>query len=175
MPASRPDGIVLAHDRDLQGRAYHLWVRRALMLAPVAIVILALAGVFGQGRTTSTAAAAVAALEVDAPTHLRGGLLFEARFAIRARADVQDARLVLGEGWLEGMSINTIEPSPSSETSRDGRLLLDLGRLRAGDTFSLYMQFQVLPTNVGRRAADVSLFDGDTRIATIDRTITVLP
>ena len=62
-----------------------------------------------------------------------------------------------------------------SETSRDGRLQLDLGRLGAGDTYRLYMQFQVIPTNVGSRSADVTLLDGDTRLLTVHRTITVLP
>jgi hypothetical protein len=112
---------------------------------------------------------------VDAPERVRGGLLFEARFDLHARTDIGDARLVLADGWLEGMSINTIEPSPSSETSRDGRLELDIGRLAAGATYRLYMQFQVLPTNVGSRSADVSLWDGTTRLLLVDRTITALP
>lgn len=166
---------MLTHDRDLESRRWQIWVRRGLMVIPVAIVLAALLNVFGQARDTTTATSSVASLGVDAPDRLRGGLLFEARFDLRARADIADARLLLDEGWLEGMSINTLEPSPASETSRDGRLELDLGRLAAGDTYRLYMQFQVIPTNVGRRSADVTLLDGNTRILTIDRTITVLP
>jgi hypothetical protein len=73
------------------------------------------------------------------------------------------------------MSINTIEPSPISQTSRDGRLQLDLGHMAAGSVYRLYMQFQVLPTNVGSRSADVTLWDSTTRILSLDRTITVLP
>jgi hypothetical protein len=46
---------------------------------------------------------------------------------------------------------DTIEPSPVDETSNDGRLSLDLGRIDAGRTFVLYMQFQTNPTNVGHR------------------------
>jgi len=175
MPSERPQGIVLAHDRDLDSRRWQIWVRRGLMLIPVAIVVLALLNVFGQTRSITAAASSVASLDVVAPERLRGGLLFEARFDVHARTDVADARLVLDEGWLEGMSVNTIEPSPASETSRDGRLELDLGRLAAGDTYRLYMQFQVIPTNVGSRSADVTLLDGDTRLLTVDRTITVLP
>ena len=37
------------------------------------------------------------------------------------------------------------------------------------------MQFQVNPTNVGRRSADVELYDGETLIATVERTMTVFP
>jgi hypothetical protein len=175
MPPERPQGIVLTHDRDLESRRWQIWVRRGLFLIPIAIVVAALLGVFGQNRTASSSASPVAALSVNAPERLRGGLLFEGRFDVKARSDIADARLVLDEGWLEGMSINTIEPSPASETSRDGRLQLDLGRLRAGDTYRLYMQFQVIPTNVGSRSADVTLLDGETRLVTVDRTLTVLP
>jgi hypothetical protein len=175
MRASPPDGIILKYNRDLEARGYQIWFRRGLMLIPAAIVLLALLNVFGQSRATATSASPEATLSVNAPDHLRGGLLFEARFDVGARTDLADARLVLDEGWLEGMSINTVEPSPSSETSRDGKLVLDLGRLAAGDTYRLYMQFQVLPTNVGRRSADVGLWDGDTRLILVDRTITVLP
>ena len=42
-------------------------------------------------------------------------------------------RLVLDEGWLDGLQINTIEPSPQSEASRDGRLVLSYPALKAGD------------------------------------------
>ena len=37
------------------------------------------------------------------------------------------------------------------------------------------MQFQVNPTNVGRRSADVDLYDGDVRLAGVRHTITVFP
>ncbi len=37
------------------------------------------------------------------------------------------------------------------------------------------MQFQVNPTNVGRREADFSLDDGDERIVTVECTMTVHP
>jgi hypothetical protein len=175
MPSERPQGIVLTHDRDLESRRWQIWVRRGLLIIPMAIVLAALLGAFGQNDIASSSASPVAALRVDAPEHLRGGLLFESRFDIQARSDIADARLVLDDGWLEGMSINTIEPSPVSETSRDGKLQLDLGRLAAGDAYRLYMQFQVIPTNVGSRSADVTLLDGDTPLLTVHRSITVLP
>jgi hypothetical protein len=46
------------------------------------------------------------------------------------------------------MAINTIEPSPTEETSDDGKLSFELGPIAAVKTFVLYMQFQVNPTNV---------------------------
>ena len=73
------------------------------------------------------------------------------------------------------MSINTIEPSPVGEGSHDGKLVLDLGHVPAGQKYSLYMQFQVNPTNVGRRGQAVRLYDGKHLLATIHRRVTVFP
>jgi len=82
---------------------------------------------------------------------------------------------VLHSGWAEGHTINTIEPSPIGEASRDGKLVLELGHIPAGQTHLLFMQLQVNPTNVGRRSQDVALYDGDTLLTSIDRTITIFP
>jgi len=101
--------------------------------------------------------------------------MFEARFTITAETEIKDAQLVLSQGWLEGMTINTIEPSPVGEASRNGSLSLDLGRVPAGEQHVLYMQFQVNPTNVGRRSIDTQLQDGERLLLTIHRAITVFP
>ena len=82
---------------------------------------------------------------------------------------------MLDEGWLDGMQVNTIEPSPMSEASRDGRLVLSYDTLDAGDRLVVYLQFQVDPTSVGLTHNDVELDDGDTRIAAIERTLRRLP
>jgi hypothetical protein len=37
------------------------------------------------------------------------------------------------------------------------------------------MEFQVNPTNVGRRSQDVELRDGDRLLARADRAVTILP
>ena len=94
---------------------------------------------------------------------------------IKAIQEIRDATLVLDPGWLEGMTLNTVEPSPVGESSRDGRLALDLGHIPAGDDYLLFLQFQVNPTNVGHRDAGVDLFDGDRRLLHLDRAITVWP
>jgi hypothetical protein len=74
------------------------------------------------------------------------------------------------------MAINTIEPSPLGEASRDGKLSFDLGHVPAGQSYVLYMQFQANATNVAwRRAAGVTLYDGTTRLVHIDRKLTIFP
>jgi hypothetical protein len=171
-----PDAIVLKRDRDLEGRRYDVWVRRGLMSLIAAVPVIALFNVFGQRPETHTLVGPAASLKIYAPARLRGGLLYEGRFHITARQDIKDAYLVLGPGWAEGMSINTIEPSPVSEASNSGRLSLELGHIGAGKSFILFMQFQVNPTNIALgRKQTVWLNDGKDRLLTFSREITIFP
>jgi hypothetical protein len=174
--AQPPQLLTLKRHRDLEGLyTAGLVVRRIGYVILGVLALLGLLNVFGQRPSTDTADASAARLELYAPSHLRGGLLFMARFRITAKQDLKNATLVLDPGWAESMTINTIEPAPTDETSDNGRLGLTLGPIKAGDSFLLFMQFQVNPTNVGRRPQDVELRDGDTHIATIHRTVTVFP
>src|SRR3954447_26294536 len=106
--AVRPDQIVLKRDRDLAGRGWEIWLRRGLFALLPAILVIALFNVFGQRPVTTSTAVGSAALKVYAPTRVRSGVLYEARFRITARHELKKAILVLHPGWLEGMTMNTI-------------------------------------------------------------------
>ena len=173
--SSPPDGLVLERHRDLSGRKQYAWLRRGLLGLLTAFLLLGLLNVFGQRPGTSRASASAATLTLRGPSRIRGGLLFTERFRIQAVQELKAATLVLDPGWVEEMSINTIEPSPLGQGSRDGKLVLTLGHIPAGHTYVLWMQFQVNPTNVGRHSQDVELDDGPTRITTLHRTMTVFP
>jgi hypothetical protein len=172
--ADVPDQINLKVARDREGRR-DVTVRRFLVSALVLFLGLGLFNLFGQRPATTTSETDAATLEVYAPKRVRGGLFYEARFRIEARREVKEATLVLDPGWAEGITINTVEPSPVSSASRDGKLVYELGRIPAGQEHVFFLQLQVNPTNVGHRSQDVQLFDGDELLATIDRSITVFP
>ena len=141
-----------------------------------ALPLLALFNLFGQRPQTSKASVSAATLSVYAPTRLRGGLLWEGRIHFTAHREIKQAILVLGTGWAEGMSMNTIEPSPVGEASDNGKLEFTLGHIPQNKSYILFMQFQVNPTNVAwRRQANVGLFDSGTHILTIKRKVTVYP
>jgi hypothetical protein len=175
--ADVPDTLVLKRDRDLDGRLWHIWVRRGLLTVVGLVPLLALFNVFGQRPDTWTAQAAsgTATLKLYAPSRVRGGLLWQARFRITAKQELKQATLVLHPGWLEGMTLNTVEPAPVGEASKNGRLSFELGHIPAGQKYTLFMDFQVNPTNVGSHSQDVELTDGDMHILTIDRDVTVFP
>ena len=173
--ADRPDGIVLRRHRDLEGRLLEPWVRRGLVLLLAAVFALALANVFGQRPETRAASAPAAELRLTAPSALRGGLLYEARFEVDARRELKKAQLVLAPGWLEGFILNAVEPAPVGEGSDDGRIVFTLGHVPAGKRYVLFLQFQVNPTNVGRHDQDATLLDGQRQVAVLHRSVTVFP
>src|SRR4051794_12652337 len=98
--SSAPEGIVLKRDRDLQGRAREIWVRRGLFALLPLVCVLALLNTFGQRPVALSESVAAASVKVYAPTRVRSGDLFEARFNVTPRQDLDNARLVLGPGWL---------------------------------------------------------------------------
>jgi hypothetical protein len=173
--ADAPDMLTLRHHRDLVGRERNPWTRRVLLVLVTALIVAGLVNVFGQRPATSRVEANAASLKVYAPAHLRGGLLFMARFTVVAKRDLQRATLVLDPGWLESMTLNTIEPSPVGEASRNGRLALDFGHLPAGRSLLVFIEFQVNPTNVGHRSQSVALYDGARPIAGVKRNVTIFP
>ena len=173
--AAPPDGLTVEHHRDLQGRERRPLVREVLLGALCAFLLLGLLSVFGQVNDVSSAELPAARFEVSAPTKLRGGLFFEARYRVDAVAEIEKATIVLDSGWLEDITLNTVEPAPIGEASRDGDIALELGRIPAGDTYILYLHFQVNPTAVGRRSQDVALYDGEELIASFDRDAVVWP
>jgi hypothetical protein len=152
-----------------------LWTRRAVLAIFAIVSLLGLLDVFGQGTTQTAASTPAAVLRVTAPQAVRGGLFFQSRVEVRARRAIAHPRLVLDEGWVEGMQFNSIEPNPVSEASRDGRVVLSYDGLDAGRRLVVWMQFEVNPTSAGHRSYALELDDADTKIAAIDRHITVFP
>jgi len=173
--ADVPDFLTLRHHRDLAGRESRPWSRRVLLLLIAAVLVIALGNVFGQHPATARAETSEAALEVYAPTRLRGGLVFMGRFRIEAKREIESATLVLDPGWLESITLNTVEPAPVGEASRDGRLALDFGHVAAGASVLVFLQFQVNPTNVGHRSQAVELDDGERRLLRLEHDVTIFP
>lgn len=161
--------------RDLEGRNTHPWHRRALLAVLTAIPILALIGVFGQSTDRSEAQAPQAALTLSGPSRLRGGLLFQQKLTVVARQRLAQPKIVLDEGFLNGLTVNTIEPQASQELNRDSRLVLEYDAIAAGEQLTVWIQYQVNPTTVGARTIRVELDDDQTRVTTITRHVTVFP
>jgi hypothetical protein len=173
MPA--PDTLTLKRHRDLEGRRAFVPARRVALGLLAALLLAALLNVFGQQPATDTASAEAASLKVYAPTHLRSGLIYAARFRITAHKDLKDATLVLDPSWAEGYTVNGLAPQPLTEASRGGKLAYGFGHITKGRSLLFFLSLQVNPTNVGHRSQSVELDDGDTRIVAVRRNVTIFP
>jgi hypothetical protein len=152
-----------------------LWARRAVMFLFAALAALGLIGVFGQRASEHATSSTAATLRLSAPSAVRGGLFFQSRIEIRALRAIDHPRLVLADGWVEGMQVNSIVPGPVGEVSRDGRVVLSYDGLQAGDRLVVWLQFEVDPTSSGHRSYALELDDGETPIARLRPHITVFP
>lgn len=173
--AGPPEGITLDRHRDLDGMRRGPWGRRVVLCCIAVLPLLALLNVFGQHPTTSTANAAEASVSVTAPARLRSGLIFQVRVEVLAHRDMQELELVFDKGWWESMSVNSIVPEPTEESSDDGRVALSYGKLGAGHTLICWIYFQVNPTNVGQRSENIDVRDGSKPVAHLHRALTVFP
>ncbi len=170
-----PEGLTLEQHRDRPARGSRQVVRWVLLGALTLILVLGLANVFGQHSLESTVESSAGSLVVDAPRTLRGGLFFQARLTVTGSEEIERATVVLDPGWLEDITLNTVEPAPVGEASRDGKIALELGHVPAGDEHLLFLHFQVNPTAVGRRSQDVDLYDGERLLGSIERDAFIWP
>jgi hypothetical protein len=157
-------------------RAYDLWIRRGFLAVLLVVVILALFNVFGQRAGTSTAHTATADLVVHAPARVRAGLLYQAKISITAHVTMPKTTMILSSGWIDGLTMNTEEPTPSSQTSGPGgSLKFSLGKLQAGETYTQYLEYQVNPTSFSSRPQTVTVETAGTPVASLHRTMTIIP
>lgn len=177
MADAAPDQLDLTRHRDWEGRRLEHWLPNTLLVLVAILPLLALFNVFGQRPDVKKVANpnGVATLELSAPTKVRSGLLFQARFDIRANKDIRDAVLVLDSGWLESMTLNSAEPGPAEETSRNGGIAFDLGEIPQGKLWRQYLQFQVNPVNAGSQSQGVTLYDGNVPLLRLNRNVKIWP
>lgn len=150
-------------------------MRRALLLVPLALVVLALANVFGQKPVSSSATVPAAKLVVNAPTHARSGLIYAARFRIYATQDLKNATLVLAAGWADGYTVNGQAPQPLTQGSSNGNIVFGFGHVPAGQQLTFWLSLQVNPTTIGHHSETVWLYDGKKELTVVRRSVFIFP
>jgi hypothetical protein len=173
--ADSPVGIDRTRHQDLTGRRHHVWQRRAALVVIAVIPLLGLLNVFGQRTVSGSAQSPAASMLINSPAHVRGGLVFTAEIVITPRLQLRDARLYLDSGWFAGMTLNGIAPQPSTESAQGRWQVWDFGKIGAGVVYRVWISWQTNPTNTGRHAQDVALYDGGSKLLTVHRTLTVFP
>jgi hypothetical protein len=88
---------------------------------------------------------------------------------------MKNATLILDPGWADQYTVNGTSPQPSSETSKNGKIVFSLGDIPQGHNFTEFVSLQVNPINVGERTQTVWLYDGNRQEAVIHHSIMIWP
>ncbi|WP_422055907.1 hypothetical protein [Sphingomonas sp.] len=173
--SSFPDGIAAAHADPATGygRGRRRWL--ALILLSV-LMIAALAGVFGGGKTRAIVVSGPAAqLELRTPRVIRNGEFFESRIRVTARAPIAKAVIAVDATLWRDMTINTMIPAPAEESFKDGAFRFDYGPLKPGETLIIKIDGQINPPLFAGTEGTVAVLDGERELAALPLDITVLP
>jgi hypothetical protein len=115
-------------------------------------------------------------MTVSTPARLRGGLIFQTRVDITATAPIAKPTLVLGGGWFDGMTLNSIQPGPASQAVRGEAVTFAYPQLAAGRRMTVWFEWSANPTNLAwMRSEAIRLDDGWTPLVSATPSVTVLP
>jgi hypothetical protein len=170
--------LSLERHRDLQGRRWRVgvWLHRAVVVCLIAFVALAATNQFGQRPASHEAAAPAASLRVSTPQRLRGGLIYQTRIDVDARQSIVHPTIVLGGGWFDGMTLNSVQPGPASQSGSDGRVSFVYPRMDAGQTLTVWLEWSVNPTNLDwERDLPVTVTDGGRKLVSLSSSVTIFP
>lgn len=171
-----PGSLDRARDSDLVGRFAHPWTRRLILALMALVPCAALLNVFGQDPSAESAQGGGATLTLEAPSTLRGGLIFQTRIEIRADdGAIAKPTLVLSEGWLDSITLNALSPEPAEQEGEGHRVTWEFSPLEAGESITVWAEWQVNPNRVGTASGNLELRDGDQQLTTLDRTVRFFP
>ena len=167
-----PDGIGEEHTRPLGGWRHHA---SPLALAVFGLVIvLGLTGLLGREAEWRAEANGVR-LAVHSSEIIRNGEFFEMRISVEADEPIGELVVGVDEELWKDMTVNTMIPGASDETSANGEFRFTFAELEAATPFTLKVDVQVNPDIVAGNDGAVTVYDGETPLATADVSITVLP
>lgn len=167
-----PEGIEEEHQRPLPG-----WRRHASPLSILVfggVVVLGMSGVLGHERDWHASEGGVD-LRVHAPEVIRNGEFFEMRVHVLSEAAIDELVIGIEASLWEDLTVNTMIPAATEESSEDGELLFTFSALEPGTEFLWKVDLQVNPDIVLGNEGSVTIYDGEERLVSADLSIDVLP
>ena len=169
---ARPDGIDERHIQPAEG-----WQRHASPLSLVVfgvVIVLALTGMLGHEREWN-AESGGAALTVHMPELIRNGEFFEMRITLESDEPIGELVVGIDQAIWEDMTVNTLIPAPTEESSEGGEFRFTFAELPASTPFLLKIDLQVNPDILGGNEGSVTVYDGERVLVEAGVGIGVLP
>jgi hypothetical protein len=165
-----PDGIEQRHIGP-RGASWMAWLGLGLLAVLVGVSAL---GVYGREHTLEGSGNGIRA-SVHLPELLRNGEFFEMQFSVDLDEPVEDLIIGVETSVWEDMTINTVIPGASEESSVDGEYRFAFGPMAAGDVFVAKIDGQVNPDIWGGNSGAIRVYDGERLLVELPVEIGVLP
>jgi hypothetical protein len=149
----------------------HLRVRHwpfAASMAATLIIGLFLAGALfgnfgGTANPRQSASFPSATVTAEFPEILRNGEFFEMRLSIEVKQRFEDLQISISTSYLRDLTINTMIPAPSEETSADGYYTFSFGPAEPGDILTFKIDGQINPALHGQADGELIVSDSGQR------------
>jgi hypothetical protein len=167
-----PDGIASEHVEEVAG-----WRRHASPLALLVfgtVVVLAMTGLLGHERDWEASSGGTT-LRIHQPEVIRNGEFLELRLTVESADGIGALAIGFDQAIWEDMTINTMIPAASEESSEDGEFRFIFGELGGGTTFLLKVDAQINPDIVGGNEGAITVYDGDEELVSTTIEMGVLP
>jgi len=171
-PPWLPEGIGDEHSRPVAGWRVHASPLSLVVFGVV--IVLALTGLLGRESDRRAEGSGVR-LAVHSSEIIRNGEFFEMRISVEADEPIGELVVGVDEELWKDMTVNTMIPGAADETSADGEFRFAFAELEAATPFILKVDVQVNPDILAGNDGAVTVYDGETPLATADVSITVLP
>jgi hypothetical protein len=167
-----PEGIVDDHARPVAGWRRHASPASAVIFG--AVVVLGLFGVLGHEREWE-ASSGGASLTVHMPEVIRNGEFLEMRITVAAEEPIHELVIGIDQGLWEDLTINTMIPAATDETSENGEFRFTFAQLAANTQFLFKVDAQINPDILGGNEGMVTAYDGDVALVETRIEYGVLP
>lgn len=167
-----PDGIAPEHVEEIAG-----WRRHASPLSLVVfgvVLLLALTGFLGHERDWEASSDGTS-LRVHQPEVIRNGEFLELRIGVDSTDGIGSLAIGIDQALWEDLTVNTMIPAASEESSEDGEFRFTFGQLEAGTPFLLKVDAQINPDFLGGNAGSITVYDGDDALVSATISMDVRP
>lgn len=167
-----PDGIGPEHVRELTGWRHHA---SPLSLVVFGVVVaLALSGILGHERDWEVTSGD-ATLRVHMPETIRNGEFLEIQLEVESATAIGELVIGVEASLWQDITVNTMVPAATEESSEDGELWFTFAALDPGTTFLWKVDAQVNPDSIGGTEGTITVYDGDEPLVSQPIRMTVLP
>jgi hypothetical protein len=114
-------------------------------------------------------------LRIHQPEVIRNGEFLELRIGVDSVEGIGSLAIGIDQSLWEDLTVNTMIPAATEESSEDGEFRFTFGELGAGTSFLLKIDAQINPDSLGGNAGTITVYDADEPLVATTISMNVLP